>query len=239
MQYVTGGTNSVASFDIIVDGEFSSPDVGSVTYSLRDNAGALVGAQTNVVVTTVAGQNRINIPILATYNTLTLETETRAVILSCLIGGKAYSFVQGYTLTPWLPYVTTPADVRALIGLSVSELPDSAVDLIAAYYELANTATRAALDASLAAGGRQALVTNNGIAAQAGIFALPSLQLRVNLMEKSDADSFQRYKTIDWSTIAARLSDLVSQTLAAATGVPQEAPIFIFVTTNTDPVTGV
>jgi hypothetical protein len=238
MQQVIAGSACVVSFDLVVDGNFVSPDVGSASYTLRDNAGAAVGAQTGIAIVTAVDQTSINVPIALTYNSKTLDTERRTVVLSFLVGGRSYQLAQSYLLTDWLPFTATPADVRSYIGASVAELPDDAVDMVACYYEIANSITRAVFDAALAAGGRQAIVSNKAIVYQAAIFAVPGLRLRVNMTEKADAVSFSRFKDVNWGTFLNETNALLSQAIAAATATGVTVPTFLTTNSPTDPVTG-
>jgi hypothetical protein len=232
------GIAVIVPFDILVDGNFVSPDVGTVTYTLRDNTALPVSGQTTVPVTTTVNQTSVTISITSSYNSKTLTTENRWVDLNFQVAGKAYTLTYAYTLVDYLPIRATEADVRALIGCSYSELPDSDIDLITAFYDLADQTTVASLTAALTGGGRTSMVANRSIAAKAAMLILPSLQLRVNLLEKSDGSSFSRFTKMDWEKLEASLSAISSEIIGVTSPSSSASAVFLFTNLPTDPVTG-
>jgi hypothetical protein len=238
VKQVIKDTAAVISFPIVIDGNFQPPDVGSVSYTLFDNAGAAVAGHTNVNVTVDGVQTTVNVTIAGAQNGKTLITEYRSVVLSFQVGTVPYALTQRYIITDFLPHAVTQDDVRGLLGVSHEELPDHNIDLVAAYFELGNSVGLSGLSAALGAGGRTAHVANRGVAAQAALLALPGLKLRINQMEKSDADSFQRFAKIDWQQIADDLAALVTAASDVVNPADTENGTYITVNTPIDPVTG-
>lgn len=218
-----------------VDGEFVTPDSGSVRYTVRGHDGQPLAGATDVVV--AAPGTGVSLALPSWIHTRTRPVEKRSVVLTFIHAGQQHTVTRHYRVVDWLPMTASAADVRAYLGLSAAELPDDGVDLVEAYLAVAAAVGGEALAAALQAGTRQELVANRAIVYRAALDLLPALAFRVIASERSDAVAMSRLARLDAAALARDTAALYAEALAALTGAGAEVVGFL-VTTPTDPVTG-
>jgi len=212
----------------MVDGEFVTPDTGSVVYSVRNGQGTLIGALTNVTATVAAGATQTIITIAAAHNSKTLDYETRSVMISFKKNGNTFTLVEAYRINAWIN----------ILGLNEFELPDHDIDLIDAYYTLTDALGDTSLADALVSGTTKAKYANRAVAIQAAIAQCTSIPMRAMRSEKSGDTSYDRYPRRDWSMLERDLSSDLEQALdLIITGV-KSVPTNFILGTRTDRVTG-
>lgn len=241
--YVLEAKASTVTFDFKVDEVLTVPDIGTVKYTVRDNAGLPMTSLEEVAVTTDANTTRVQIPLSASTNTFAdsaNKLEKRTINLFYDLDGVSFRKDISYVLSPWLNFTASADDVRKIIGISQFELMDDEIDLFEAYYEVKNDLATGDLDALLVDVDRSALVANRAITYRAAIACLPSLQLRTNASEGSDTLKVSRLSKIDFSALRAQISKLYSETIGVLDIVTTTvAPTLLTLTTPTDVITGV
>lgn len=233
---------AIIPVDFIQDGDFVVPDIGSVTYSVRDNLGNLVAGHTNIPVVTDETTTRISIHLPASVNGMDAakDVENRAVIIRYTVSGYPFQVLVKYRLTKWLNLLVTEEDVRAQLGVTVFELPDDHVDIVNAYLEVKSDLSGSKnLDQILVEGTRRTYRANRAVVYRAALEALPSLQLRVLLKEQSDTVSMQRLGDIDLERLRRETARLYSATLAAIRGESEGILSLLLSPLPLDPVTGI
>jgi hypothetical protein len=236
MQNVLTGEPTSLVFDIVEDGQFVSPTIGTVTYTLRDNAGQAVSGHIDAPVTTVEGQTTITIPLLGTVNAKTKTFEHRTVTLKATVGGRELVFRQTYRIHDWMPFVITPEDVRAFIGFSDDELPDRDTDLVAAYLALKEGLT--SLDDYLASGDLSAIRANRALVCQAVLDLAQSIPGRAIQTKRSETAQMARFQTADWSQVRAQASGELSELKQKLSSTVDVAFPLFTLATPTDPIIG-
>lgn len=236
--YKTAGEDIAVVIRFLVGGDTVVPDAGSVSYSVRDNAGALmVGLSAVAVADPYSTQTTITVP--AASNAITGQIEKRAVIVRFTKDSIPHEIVEIYKLTAWLNLDVAPSAVRASLGLNEGELPDAEIDLPAAYFAIINEPEidPVDFDAALAAGNASQIAANEAVVCRAALRVLPTLQTRMAAQERSGTSSFAR-QPVDYPRLRADLIARYSQALADALGIDSEAPTMIVFSTQTDPFTG-
>jgi hypothetical protein len=222
------------------DGEPFVPDANSVTWTLRGQDGAPI---TGYVNTAIAVTNTmVMVPIAAPANVISgsLQFEKRTLVVRCMVGGQPFETREIYRLTPWLNFTATPADVRTFCGVAGADLTDREIDLVSAYFGVANLTTAPLLEAALASGQINEQIANRAIVAYAVIAALPGLRLKVLKRESDGNRTFERF-AVDFD----KLLEEAREVLAAAVAIVGEiddnttaSVIWMLTTPAPDPVTG-
>ena len=230
------GSDVTLSIPFLVNGEFATPDAGSVTFSVRDNSGTLL--ITNQAYTPTNNVGLITVP--AVYNTKTLTTENRAVIVNYSVASQLYQMVQRYRLTDWFNFTCGPDDVRAQLGVSSTELPDADIGIVDGYFSLKddlNTNYQTNLDAALTAGGLMTSYANIAVVCQTCHDLFGSLRLRALNKEQSGTTSYQRFASINWDRVEDDVSARMEQAIQFITGVTASFPPIFVGGSRTDPIT--
>lgn len=136
-----------------------------------------------------------------------------------------------------LPIVVTPHDVRSLLGLTGSELPDADIDLPLAYFDLLDT-YGSELDDVFAQSGFQFLAANHAVVARAALMVIPSLKLRIAQTQKAEDQTFTRFAGTDLELLQAEIQRNLTEYLDQALKREATPPTFLLFGTPTDAITG-
>lgn len=207
-------TDVLVSIPLVRDGEPFLPDTGSVTYTLRGHTGVLIssGAVTMDPASTFA-----KVTILAADNSITERFEKRTVVVNCTQAAQPYSFRKQYRLIAFLNHSVTKEDIRNFVGVEAGELPDSSVDIEAAYLAFeAMVGDQTILSDALQAGDLSEQQANNGIIAQATLALLPALAHRISLQESDGPASAQR-QSVDLARLEGRARAVISEAVGVLT----------------------
>lgn len=215
-------------------------DGGTVAWQMRDQTGAIVGDPER---TGVASGTTAVLEISSSDMTVIAgnETEARYLLVRFAVDGNHQEQRLSFGLTPFLPIEADAQTVRSVLGISGEELPTEDVDVISAYYTLAE-AYGAKFIAGLSSGkAKVRSAINKAIAIKAAIDLIPSLQLRTYQTSQNENALFTRFRGIDWDKLLADLEGKLAESLTDADlgGDPTEKYQAIFIVSNpTDPVTG-
>lgn len=220
-----------------VNGEPFVPDTASVSYTLRDAAGSVLAA--DVAVSMVALSTEATITILAVNNALGAgRFSKRSVLLKCTKSTRPVVFKELYRLVPWLNTTVTPQDVRSFIGVDAQELPDEAIDIESAYFDVEDEITQAILTTALSAADESERRANDAILAKAVLNLMPGLPLRLSQNATDGVFSLTRPK-IDFAALEARAALLYASAVDVV-GVRLEVTPDLIITAvlSPDPLTG-
>lgn len=231
------GQSCSIAVDFIVDGDFAVPDTGTVTYTVRDHSGSPVSGQTSVPVTTDGTTTRINVTIPQAVNEITRTIEKRSLIVQYQVVGVPYQIVTHYRLSVWLNHTVTATDVRFYLGVKPHELPDEAIDLVSAYFDVNSEVED--LSEALTGDMAESLAANDAILYRAAIKVIPSLQLAANMSEQVDLNVVSRFDSVDWDRVMRDTTNLYASVIRVLTGEVEIIPPMMVVSQPTDPVTGV
>lgn len=236
MQNVLTGESVSIVFDIVEDGQFVSPEVDTVSYTVRDNAGQAVSGHTDAAVSTTEGQTTIKISLPGTINVKTKTFEHRTVDLKTTVSGRSLSFRQIYRIHDWMPFVATPSDVRGFIGLTDAELRDQDIDLVSAYLAIKSEVSD--LDDFLVAGDLSSLQANRAIVCEAVLNVAQSIPGRAIYMQRSETAQVQRFNAVKWDVVVSTASnELTELKKKLASTLEGTFPLFTLAT-PTDTITG-
>jgi hypothetical protein len=235
MKWFQAGEDLTFDIDLLADGLPVTPDAGTATVTVRDQAGAVIAGLDHQPLTVQGTTASISVP--AGANEIGSETESRFVTLSFIAGGQSRQQRASYCLHPFIPLATDENAVRSLLGVSADELPDADIELVPAYYAL--LADNSAVGAALPVAGIKRQWANRAIALRAALDALPSLQLRVFQSRTVENSTFGRFQNVSFAQLRADLTDALAAALAAVPAVTTAAslPTLLVVSTPTDPVT--
>lgn len=218
------------------------PTFGSVKYTVLDHSGVTIPALTEVSVTTGPTEFESTISIPAINNSIDPSKlfERRTVLVTYTHNGKTYVESIIYRLIPVTNYYVTARDVRGFIGINENELPDSDIDMFAAYLATANDFTKVILDDALQSGTINEVYANDCITMQAVFAVVQSLKNRVAQSEKNGVVGFDRPKIEDFSEILEAAWMRYNHgrgILLELVGLEADVTLIV-VTQDADPVTG-
>ncbi len=220
--------------------DFEVPDVGSVYYTLFDQAGAPISGQTDVAVTTTASTTKILLSFLAAIFAIDVDRrfEKRTLIVRYAVKSQPRSIRQSFRVVPYLNHSVSPDTIRAYIGINPHELPDTDVDVFIGYLMIEEVVTQAVLEAKLSSGTTAEVSANNLITYQTVLNVIPSLKLRVAQKETNGAVGFDRLAKLDIDKLEADTRAALADALNTVTGRQVDSPVLGVFTLSTDPVTG-
>lgn len=243
MQTFEPGEDIELVVPFLVEGEPVIPAVGSVTWTLRDNAGAKVTGYIDKAETTTNLSTEVALTIDAADTTIDPDArfEKRTVQIKATVGGRAYTDQITFRIAEFVNMTAKPDDVRAFIGVGPSELPDRDIDLFSAFIdsEEAVDAVGASGDflTALAAGTRVELQANRMIMLRSVLAVLPSLGQRILQRHTDGSIGTTRHK-LDLTAIAAQARGELASAMDLVTGRATSAvPLLIF-GLDTDVITG-
>ncbi len=172
-------------------------DMGSVTWSLRDQTGTLMTGATAVPIPTPDGAQSVNVTVSAALNTKTTIAETRFLIVDWTEQDATQEVILPYVLTAWMPIRTQPSDVMSALGVNIAELVASEIDIPSAALLVQDDIGPGIFQAALVSGDTQTIQLNQLIALRCAIELLPSIPLRIAQVQKTDSASFQRFSKFD------------------------------------------
>jgi hypothetical protein len=234
------GTDLAIQVVFEVDGENAVPDAGSVSYTLRDKAGASITSYVDLAVTTDENTTQISVAVPAAVNAKTLNFENRTVSVKFKVSGQTYFIDRSYRLVDRIPMSADANSCRSLLGLAANELPDDDLDLPMAYYLVTSDddVSKSTFDNALSAGTKVQHAANRAIVCRALLEVLPSMQMRTLQSEKSQTSSASRFVTLDFKKIENWLQGLYAAAKATVSGTPQDSLPLLQLATPTDVITG-
>lgn len=233
------GTAYTLTFPFIVDGEYVVPDDGSVTYTLFDNSGAAVSGQTDQAVTTDNATDHIQITIASGQQTIAggKTFEQRTVRVKYKVDAKDFSVEDWYYVTNNLNFRVRPQDVISTLGIKEGEALLEEVDLIGAYFRIADALGAPAFSTALSSGGINQINANSAIKYAAAIDLATVIEMKA-FRKFGNELNYARFDKIDFAAIRAGLQDKLSDALTAAGGVNFLSGSLFAVTSPVDPMTG-
>jgi hypothetical protein len=228
--------NETAQFQVALA---PAANVNTATWTLRNDAGAVVAGFSNVALSNAAGATTALVDIGTLGNQLANGATTTARFLEVswvAAGGVRYRSVTPYRIAAWVGLSITPSDVRGLVGLNEAELPDADLDLVGAALAL-----RAEIGNGFPTG---AAVDQRLVALRSFLDMKASLPLRVASAMSSDNVAFKRLANLKVDEVITRLEAdygaalaLVSPT-AAALNAPPTPTVLTKARSTLDPITG-
>jgi hypothetical protein len=144
-----------------------------------------------------------------------------------------------YDLEARVPFNVSTAGVRRKLGVSVSDVPDEDISLIRAYAKFRDAATAAFLDPYLGNGALAGMIIADAIEASAAVVLIPTMLLRVALMQTSGTDTYEREKA-DWDALSVVLFGQVQAGLELVNDrLIEDAGSILQVSRPIDAITGV
>jgi hypothetical protein len=237
---IIGGTPSALTIPFMVGDRPVAPDLGSVTYTVRNQAGAAMPGLEDIpyVTTSATYQMTVLVPSSAHQIDPTRSFERRTVVVKFTVQGQEVQLNRAYRVVPEPVHTTTGQQVRAFIGIEEHELPDSDIDIFSAFLTVEREIGADELAAALVSGTTAELAANTLICMRAVLDVLPSAKQRMAQSEKNGVKEFSRVdlKELDKLKIEAekRYQEAIDQVVTKN----EVTPSFFLVTSNTDAITG-
>jgi hypothetical protein len=235
---VLSGQDAVITVDLVgVDGEPFVPDSGAVSWSLRGHTGTTVVSTTNITGVT---NTQVSILIAGSNNQLSGRLmEKRTLEVRGLKGTRPFLIQMSYRITTFLNMTASPRDVRKYLSLDSGALPDDEIDLVEAYFDVADLITSNSLVTALSGDQTVERAANRAIVAQCVLNLGPALSFRMTKAETDGQTKIERFE-MDIKTVmdAARTDRDKALALATGSAIQSTARTLIVFTDRTDPLTG-
>lgn len=234
------GKDITVVIPLIVDGVPVIPTAGSVTYTLYDHGLLPIVGYIDVPVTTTSPTSSLSIPLPQSVNQIAVgkKFERRRVVVNLVSSGKPHIFQFTYRLVPLLNHSVTTASVRDFLGVRQTELPDEAIDLVQAYFEVEGDIAPTPLDTILSSGTISEIAANEAIRMKAVINVLPSIRQRIAQMESNGVLQFQRPNMEKLDRLEQEAWNRYSMARDRAANLDESNLTFVVTTTDADPITG-
>lgn len=231
-----GQTGSAFSYktDFVVDGELVSPTSAKITVQKNDGSATSV---TDVALSMQADDTSASYVIPASVNNTTLPQEIRYITVKFTYEGVEYVINDLYFLRSSLLIPTTKADVRALVAMSTTELPDENIDLFYAYSEL-DSDLEGTLASLISAGSLLIPKIQKALTAKAAFNSCQMIEMMYFQSEQADNTTYKRFSKVDFEALLARLDGIYNDALVEVTGTDTTIPSLFIVATGTDVITG-
>ena len=236
------GQSYLVAFDLRLDEEYVTPDAGTITYTVYDNSGTVMGGLSNVAYPDGSvTANRVLITVPNSSHTVGAgkSFEQRSVELNFLYDGVPHRMLKHYYVTSRLNYRADPFEVLGMIGLKEGEVFADQVDFVRSYFLLASQLTSSGSDLAtlLASGTISQINANEAIKVHAALDLMTCIELKAFRKAGGDSLSFQRFEKVDFSALRAELTSRLS-TLTEAISSTTTAPTVFQVVTVVDAITG-
>ena len=231
--------------DFIEDGEYitlSSENGDTVTYTLLDNRGNVIAGISDESYSFDGEISSADIQIPEDGNKISGEKdyESRFVIVTYQKNGKYNTKKATYKITKFVPITINESDVFNLLGIDSSILPESTVDIYAAYVAL-KTSMGESFSNALFSDNELSIKANRAILIKSALSLENAILLGVPKIETDSIVSQTRFnltkKDLEamFDDLKKELSDLTEE----IGGTSEEYEIAAFyVPTLTDPFTG-
>lgn len=143
-----------------------------------------------------------------------------------------------YRLTGFLNLGVTASDVRKYAGLTAGELPDADIDLVTAFFNVADLSSTETLELALAGDEKKERAANQAVLCQALLDVLPGLQLRIAKSETDGSLETERFD-VDLDKLEKRaMRDLAKAVSTVSGATISTADARLVFGQRTDPLTG-
>ena len=229
---LTAGEAATVTVPLTLHGEPFVPDSNQIHWALRGHVGSSVVASTLLTGVT---NSFANIALSAPNLPLGSEArELRTLIVTGTVGGVVFSIRKSFHISGFLNYSVTEQDVRTFIGITESELPDTEIDLVEAYFDLSDQVD---IDAFVGTEAQQRLA-NKALVAQTVINLLPGLPQLLSKKDEDGTSAVERF-TPDFEALARRAHQVRDAAVNSFRTTEVADVILIAVATRIDPFTGV
>lgn len=211
--WTLAGEEATLTVDLKVDGQFVIADQGSLLVTIRNSEGVAF-EDWNKTPLPDSDKSQVSLTIPASLTFLESSEQMGAVytLLEWKVEGTPYRSQGVVRLARFAPIQATSDGVRNRLGAGEQEIPDSAVDLYEAYFQLLvlyPDTLPSALRSGIAAA---CLSANNAIELQAALVQLPSLGAKLSQSEAQENTSKTRMK-LDLDKLEVSLKALLDKEL--------------------------
>jgi hypothetical protein len=231
--------NKIFNYPIsfVVDGELVSPD--SATITVLQNDGTVADSINEINVTVPFDVTRVTYPISSAANSANLTSNLRFVEVKFTYEGIEYAIKDYYQIVSGINVPVNEQDVRNLLGMTESEMPDNAINILAAYSELDNFLEDVDLGNIISTGSSLILPLQKAVKNKAAMDCALMLELLIFQSEQADNTVYKRFTNFDFKDLYNRLRLNISEALTELRQIDDPEQIAYFtVFTDADPITG-
>lgn len=213
------GLSCTVDVEFVANGEFVSPDENTeITASFYNFDGTIVPEFENVVLTPpslndISTSNSISVPIDSKFTSIPLGKfrEYRYLVVYFTFSGSSH-FSRKIILIDKMPFYTIePKDVRAVFGLSSSDLPDEEIDIEGEYTRLLSENPN--LEEKFKSGGVDCNKANRLLTLRTALIYANGLDLLAVQSEAEGTTKITRFSGVDFkekiNNVKAEIEDIM------------------------------
>lgn len=237
-KYVVDGNAHTLRFDFLVEGQAVEPT--SAKYNVLKNDNTVVTSLSNQVITLSPGKTYANISVPGASNEATLVNELRYVNVEFIYQGKTYHTSQYYFLVENVNFPLSPDDVRAVLGVSAAEVPDSYIDILGAYNQV-KAMVEVNTDTILQTGSALLPTLVQAVKYRAALTNAITIETSMFQSEQADNTMYTRFQKIDFAGLRNELLSRYNEALLKLDQIVDGGTgtvVYAIVAVGTDPVTG-
>lgn len=234
MRYGQIGSAFQYKTDFVVDGELVSPTSAKITVQKNDGTATSV---TDVAFSMELNDTSASYLIPGSVNNTTLPQELRFITVKFTYESTEYTINDVYFLKSSLLIPTTKADVRALVAMSTTELPDENIDLIYAYSQL-DSDLDGTLDGLISNGSILLPRIQKALTAKAAFNSCQMIEMMYFQSEQADNTTYKRFSKVDFDALLNRLTGIYNNALQDLSDTESTLPSLFIVAVGTDAITG-
>ena len=231
--YVQAGADYSYRVSFTVDGEFVTPETASI--SVQKSNGTFAGGVQDEALET--GQTSVYFKIPSAANIRTQPYELRYVSVQFTYQGVEHLYQDVYTLRDSVLMPVTKNDVRAIVSMTTTELPDDNIDIFMAYGQVDDD-MGGLLASTLNAGSLLTPHAQRALTARAALNSCTMIDMMWYQSEQADNTLYSRFAKVDFEAMLARLAGIYTEALGLANAGSSINTNLFTVFTDTDPVTG-
>lgn len=237
-KYALGGAAYTFHVDFKVNGEPVVPTAAK--YTLRNNAETVVASLQDITITLGSGNSYADFVIPSGGNAMTLTNNVRYIDITFTSGGIDYVISDYYILLDSIRFPLSSTEIRSILGVSETELPEQYIDILDAYRLVQDDAPDINTDTILTTGTSLLPTLIEAVKYKAALVCIVGVQNFTFQMEQADNTLYKRFASVDFKSMQNDIALKYAQALRKLNGVETatDYPLAV-VSTPTDKITGV
>lgn len=237
-KYAQTGKDFAYKINFVVDGQ--PVQATSATMTVTRNDGTIVGDFDEKDLTIPPEGYAVTEVIEAADNTASVPNELRYIEVAFVFNDQTYFLRDYYMLRANMNFPLTVDEIRAVLGADGSEIPDSWIDIFAAYAAVQADVPDTNLDNILSSGSDLLPTLIAAVKYKAAMGLIGSAQSAMFQSEQADNTLYKRFAKIDFTGLQNTLAGQYSAALLLLAGntTGGTTPTLAIVTAETDYITG-
>lgn len=238
MLYIQTDTGHSFFFEFKFEEELIVPDTGSVTITLSKLDNVAITGYDAKAITPPVGESYAVLLIDSTVNDKTTDFEMRQLRVNFTYNSQPFEEYINYQIVDRVNIPVTTSEVRQVLGVDDSDIPDEYFDLINSFHNVDADLESLDLETEIQSGSSTVRDLLQSIKYKAALDVIPALQLAVNQSEQADNVVYKRFVDVDFEKLKIDINTKYSDSITKAIEGTSTSLTYMVATQDTDAVTG-